>query len=98
MIDIDHLQVGQSAQAMEEQTKAIAQTMSELEQNIQQVIDAWQGEDKNVYYQKVLPTWHQEVNNLSTILQRFFTTLTDVSDNYKKVVQTNAEGFMDIKM
>ncbi|MFG2357808.1 WXG100 family type VII secretion target [Streptomyces sp. NPDC048521] len=98
MIDIDHLQVGQSAQAMEEQTRAIAQTMSELEQNIQQVIDAWQGEDKNVYYQKVLPTWHSEVNNLSVILQRFFTTLNDVSDNYKKVVQTNAEGFMDIKM
>ncbi|MGW3458340.1 WXG100 family type VII secretion target [Streptomyces olivaceoviridis] len=97
-IDIDHLQVGQSVAAMQEQTRAIATTMSELETNIGTVIGAWTGADSNVYYQRVLPTWHTEVDNLSLILERFFTTLNDVSDNYKKVVQTNAQGFMDIRM
>ncbi|MFF2328596.1 MULTISPECIES: WXG100 family type VII secretion target [unclassified Streptomyces] len=97
-IDIDHLQVGQSVTAMEEQTQAIAKTMSELESNITTVVEAWTGPDKDVYYQRVLPTWHSEVANLSTILRNFYTTLNDVSDNYKRVVQSNAQGFMDIRM
>ncbi|EYT82000.1 MULTISPECIES: WXG100 family type VII secretion target [unclassified Streptomyces] len=97
-ISIDHLQAGQSAQAMMEETGRIQAIVTELQQQMETVVNDWIGPDRDVYKQKVLPTWNAEVAALSQILTRFSTTLNDVSDNYKRTVQTNAENFLDIRM
>jgi WXG100 family type VII secretion target len=96
-IYMDHGQAMSFSQEMMSQTQRIRSIVSTLEGEINQIVNSWLGPDKDVYFHKVQPTWEAEVTSLSTILQSHATTLDNISDNYKKTVQQNAQGFDEIK-
>jgi len=96
-IYIDHGQALTFSEEMRQQTRNIASIVSELESNLAGIVASWLGPDKDIYYQKVQPTWNAEVQSLSTILDSHATTLDEVSDNYNRTVRSNAQGFEEIR-
>ncbi|MGW3284589.1 WXG100 family type VII secretion target [Streptomyces sp. NPDC001002] len=96
-IYIDHGQALTFSEEMRQQTRNIASIVSELESNLAGIVGSWLGPDKDIYYQKVQPTWNAEVQALSTILDSHATTLDEVSDNYNRTVRANASGFEEIR-
>jgi uncharacterized protein YukE len=96
-IYIDHGHTTTFSEDMMAQTRAIAGVIDRLEGKLAPLVNSWLGPDRDVYFQKVQPTWDAEVQSLGTILQSHATTLNDVSDGYKRTVYQNAQGFEEIK-
>ncbi|MFF8593835.1 WXG100 family type VII secretion target [Streptomyces sp. NPDC015220] len=96
-IYIDHGQAMTFAEEMMHQTTRISGVVNQLEGELAAIVGNWLGPDREVYYNKVQPTWNSEVTALSTILQRHAQTLDNISDMYAKTVYRNAQGFEEIK-
>ncbi|GAA2339930.1 WXG100 family type VII secretion target [Streptomyces kunmingensis] len=96
-IYIDHGTATTFSEEMYEQTRRIKDIVSHLEMDINKIVQSWLGPDRDIYFEKVQPTWNAEVSSLSTILQSHAQTLTGVSDHYKQTVYRNAQGFEEIK-
>ncbi|MFD8810916.1 WXG100 family type VII secretion target [Streptomyces sp. NPDC059627] len=96
-IYMDHGQALSFSEEMRTQTSQIATIISDLESSLSGIVANWLGGDKDVYYTKVQPTWNAEVQALGTILDQHALTLDNISDNYKKTVYQNAQGFDEIK-
>ncbi|MFF9488136.1 WXG100 family type VII secretion target [Streptomyces sp. NPDC014676] len=96
-IYIDHGQAMTFAEEMFHQTQAIRTVVTTLEGEIAPIVGQWLGPDRDVYINKVQPTWEAEVTALSTILQTHAQTLDNVRDMYRKTVNHNAQGFEEIK-
>jgi WXG100 family type VII secretion target len=96
-IYIDHGQALTFSEEMQQQTQRIASIVSDLQNELAAVVPNWLGPDRDVYYNKVQPTWNAEVNALSTILSSHAQTLEGISDNYKQTVYRNAQGFEEIR-
>ncbi|MFE6894442.1 WXG100 family type VII secretion target [Streptomyces sp. NPDC057694] len=96
-IYIDHGQALSFATEMQNQTTQIASVVQSLQDELAPIVNSWLGPDRDVYFQKVQPTWNSEVEALSKILQSHARTLDDVSDMYKRTVNQNAQGFEEIK-
>lgn len=96
-IFIDHGQALSFAQEMQEQTQRIGSLISTLESELAPIAGNWLGPDRDVYFTRVQPTWNSEVHALGTILSSHAQTLQDVSDNYRRTVAQNAQGFEEIR-
>jgi WXG100 family type VII secretion target len=79
-VQYNHLE--NAADDMVRQTKAIAGTLSNLEQELQALRNSWYGNDKDVYSVKQA-AWDQAVHNMEQLLVSHAGLLSDVSDNYK---------------
>ncbi|HEY5834688.1 WXG100 family type VII secretion target [Streptomyces sp.] len=96
-IYIDHGHAMTFSQEMMDQTNRIAGVLNDLQGELAPIVNSWLGPDRDVYFNKVQPTWNAEVHALSTILQSHATTLDNVSDQYRQTVYRNAQGFEEIK-
>jgi WXG100 family type VII secretion target len=96
-IYIDHGQALTFSQEMQDQTQRIASIVSDLQGELATIVGSWLGPDRDIYYNKVQPTWNAEVSSLSTILSSHAQTLNGISDNYRQTVSRNAQGFEEIK-
>ncbi|MEU3521806.1 WXG100 family type VII secretion target [Streptomyces sp. NPDC006654] len=96
-IYIDHGQALTFSEEMQTQTTRIAGVVQDLMDELAPIVNSWLGPDRDVYLQKVQPTWNAEVESLSKILQSHARTLDDVSDMYKRTVNQNAAGFDEIR-
>ena len=96
-IYIDHGGAANFSQDMQAATQQIHSLVTNLEQEITGIVAQWLGPDREIYYGKVQPTWNNEVQALSTILNSHATTLDSISDNYQQTVTRNAQGFEEIK-
>ncbi|MEU0949407.1 WXG100 family type VII secretion target [Streptomyces canus] len=96
-IYIDHGTALTFSQDMMQQTQSIKSVVDTLQQELASIVSQWLGADRDIYTQKVQPTWNAEVTSLSMILQSHAQTLENVSDHYKQTVYTNAQGFEEIR-
>ncbi|MFI5635346.1 WXG100 family type VII secretion target [Streptomyces sp. NPDC051664] len=94
---INHSAAKAFSDEMLNETQAISAVVTELEGTLGGIVNNWLGDDRDIYINKVQPTWNREVSSLSLILQRHAVTLDDISDNYKQTVYRNAQGFEEIK-
>ncbi|MGW0876563.1 WXG100 family type VII secretion target [Streptomyces sp. NPDC002755] len=96
-IYIDHGTAMTFSEEMMMQTRNIKAVVEQLESDLAGIVGTWLGPDRDIYTQKVQPTWNAEVMALSQILQSHATTLENVSDHYKDTVIQNAQGFEEIR-
>jgi WXG100 family type VII secretion target len=81
-IYVDYAHMANAADDMIQQTKAIATTLSSLEQELGALKQSWYGQDASVYNQKQA-AWDQAVANMEQLLNSHSALLTDISGNYK---------------
>lgn len=81
-IYVDYNHMNNAADDMVQQTKAIANTLSSLETELNELIKTWYGSDADMYRQKQA-AWHQAVQNMESLLTSHASLLTDISGQYK---------------
>lgn len=81
-IYVDYAHMSNAADDMIQQTKAIATTLSSMEQELGALKQSWYGNDAQVYNQKQA-AWDQAVSNMEQLLNSHSALLTDISGNYK---------------
>lgn len=94
-VDYDHMQ--NAADDMVHQTKAIAQTILDLNAELQPLMQTWSGEDKLAYGDKQ-QEWNAAVDGMKELLNRNAHLLTDVSDNYRYTEKSLTQMWSDIKV
>ncbi|MFE0489229.1 WXG100 family type VII secretion target [Streptomyces griseoaurantiacus] len=81
-IYVDYSQMSNAADDMISQTKAIATTLSSLEQELNALRASWIGDDKDVYDGKQR-AWDNAVKGMEELLTKHSALLTTVSENYQ---------------
>ncbi|MDQ0784820.1 WXG100 family type VII secretion target [Streptomyces sp. B3I7] len=81
-IYVDYSQMSNAADDMISQTRAIATTMSSLEQELNALRNSWIGDDKDVYDGKQR-AWDNAVKGMEELLTKHSALLTTVSENYQ---------------
>ncbi|WP_299531693.1 WXG100 family type VII secretion target [uncultured Streptomyces sp.] len=81
-IYVDYSHMNNAADDMVNQTKAIASILTNLEAELQELKNTWQGDDKAMYERKQA-AWDNAVDNMKSLLASHSRLLTDVSDNYQ---------------
>ncbi|NBM15787.1 WXG100 family type VII secretion target [Streptomyces sp. GC420] len=81
-IYVDYSHMSNAADDMVQQTKAMASIIANLEAELQELKNTWQGDDKAVYDQKQA-AWNGAVETMKDLLTSHSKLLTDVSENYQ---------------
>ncbi|MFJ8613715.1 WXG100 family type VII secretion target [Streptomyces sp. NPDC093675] len=81
-IYVDYNHVNNAADDMVAQTRAIATTLSSLEQELAALKQSWYGGDADVYRSKQL-AWDTAVTNMESLLTSHASLLNEISDGYK---------------
>ncbi|MFD4558056.1 WXG100 family type VII secretion target [Streptomyces sp. NPDC058469] len=82
VIYVSYNHMSNAADDMVAQTKAIAQTLSSLEQELGELSKTWYGNDADTYRQKQA-AWDGAVQNMETLLTSHSQLLNEISDGYK---------------
>ncbi|KAK1182923.1 WXG100 family type VII secretion target [Streptomyces sp. NBS 14/10] len=96
-IYVDYSQMGNAADDMISQTKAIATTLSNLEMELSELRNSWIGDDKDVYSQKQ-QAWDNAVKAMEELLTKHSTLLTSVSENYQYSEQSLTQMWDSVKI
>ncbi|MFF3503295.1 WXG100 family type VII secretion target [Streptomyces sp. NPDC003247] len=95
-IFIDHGKAMSSVQYLGQQTQEIAKVVNVLKANLQTVVEAWTGPEKDVYYGQVIPAWDSEIQNLNVYLLRLMEVLESNSITLRTTSLQNANNFSNI--
>ncbi|MFF5567540.1 WXG100 family type VII secretion target [Streptomyces sp. NPDC012623] len=79
-VDYSHMQ--NAADDMVQQTKSIDSILTNLEAELQELQQTWEGDDKAVYAEKQA-SWNNAVEEMKRILAENSALLNDVSDSYQ---------------
>ncbi|MDX3850298.1 WXG100 family type VII secretion target [Streptomyces sp. AK02-01A] len=79
-VDYSHMQ--NAADDMVQQTKAIASIIVNLDAELQELKNTWEGDDRAVYSEKQA-AWNQAVDAMKALLASHSALLTEVSDVYQ---------------
>jgi WXG100 family type VII secretion target len=82
LIYVDYSHMNNAADDMVQQTKAIDSILTNLDAELQQLKETWEGEDKNVYGDKQT-AWNNAVSEMERILGENSAMLNEVSDSYQ---------------
>jgi WXG100 family type VII secretion target len=82
VIYVSYNHMSNAADDMVAQTKAIAQTLSSLEQELGELSKTWYGNDADTYRQKQA-AWDGAVQNMETLLTSHSQLLNEISSSYK---------------
>jgi WXG100 family type VII secretion target len=81
-IYVDYSHVNNAADDLVSQTRAIAQTITNMEGELQQLKQSWIGADKDVYNQKQA-AWDNAVKAMENMLSSHSQLLDEISGSYK---------------
>ncbi|MEV0405340.1 WXG100 family type VII secretion target [Actinoallomurus sp. NPDC050550] len=81
-IYVDYSHVNNAADDLVAQTRAIAQTISNMEAELTQLKQSWIGDDKDVYHQKQT-AWDNAVKAMENMLNSHSQLLDEISGSYK---------------
>ncbi|MFF7334900.1 WXG100 family type VII secretion target [Streptomyces sp. NPDC090306] len=81
-IYVSYNHMSNAADDMVQQTKAIAQTLSNLEAELNELSKTWYGNDADTYRQKQA-AWDGAVHNMETLLTSHAQLLSDISSSYQ---------------
>ncbi|MGW0832708.1 WXG100 family type VII secretion target [Streptomyces prunicolor] len=82
VIYVSYNHMSNAADDMVAQTKAIAQTLASLEQELGELSKTWYGNDADTYRQKQA-AWDGAVQNMETLLTSHSQLLNEISSSYK---------------
>ncbi|WP_371660033.1 WXG100 family type VII secretion target [Streptomyces sp. NBC_00280] len=82
LIYVDYSHMNNAADDMVQQTKAIDSILTNLDAELQQLKETWEGDDKNVYGEKQT-AWNNAVSEMERILGENSALLNEVSDSYQ---------------
>ncbi|MGW3496382.1 WXG100 family type VII secretion target [Streptomyces sp. NPDC001020] len=91
----DHMQ--NAADDMVHQTRAIAQTIVDLDAELTALRDSWSGADRDAYDGKQRD-WDAAVKNMENLLSSHASLLTDVSGNYQYTENSLSQMWSDVKV
>ncbi|MFE4453473.1 WXG100 family type VII secretion target [Streptomyces sp. NPDC056796] len=94
-VSYDHMQ--NAADDMIHQTKAIHQTLVDLDAELQALKNSWNGEDKNMYTSKQ-EEWNGAVGAMNDLLVKNAHLLTEVSGNYQYTERSLNQMWSDVKV
>ncbi|WP_262061189.1 WXG100 family type VII secretion target [Streptomyces sp. STR69] len=94
-IYVDYSHMDNAADDLVSQTKAIANTLSSLELELNELSKTWYGSDADMYRQKQ-QAWDNAVKAMEQLLSTHATLLNDVSGNYRYSEQSLAQMWSDI--
>ncbi|MEV7080017.1 WXG100 family type VII secretion target [Streptomyces sp. NPDC093516] len=94
-VDYDHMQ--NAADDLVHQTKAIDQTLTNLDAELQALKAHWEGDDSNEYA-RAQNAWNEAVDEMEQLLNSHAALLTDVSGNYKYTENSLAQMWADVKI
>lgn len=81
-IYVDYSSMQNAADDMIQQTKSIDSILTNLEAELQELQQTWEGDDKAVYNEKQA-AWNNAVEEMKRILAENSALLTDVSGSYQ---------------
>ncbi|MEW2396091.1 WXG100 family type VII secretion target [Streptomyces sp. NPDC046862] len=96
-IYVDHSQMSNASEELNAQTNAIRTILSELEMQIQGLMNSWIGDDKDIYAQKQ-EIWNKAVDAMAHLLTQHSRLLESVSENYKASGNVLAERWGSVKI
>ncbi|MFJ4622376.1 WXG100 family type VII secretion target [Streptomyces sp. NPDC088812] len=94
-VDYDHMQNG--ADDLVHQTKAIAQTLTNLDAELQALRATWSGADRAVYDEKQ-KAWNNAVHAMEAMLNSNAQLLTELSGNYQNTESKLTQLWADVKI
>ncbi|MFJ3672574.1 WXG100 family type VII secretion target [Streptomyces sp. NPDC090106] len=94
-VSYDHMQ--NAADDMVSQTKAIHQTLVDLDAELQALRDTWSGIDKDAYSDKQ-SQWNSAVEAMNNLLVKNAKLLTEVSGNYQYTERKLNEVWSGVKV
>ncbi|MER5778832.1 WXG100 family type VII secretion target [Streptomyces sp. NPDC002039] len=96
-IYVDYRHMSNAADDMVNQTKAIASVLANLEAELQELKQTWEGEDRQVYNSKQ-QAWDNAVEAMKNLLANHSRLLTDVSDNYQYSEKSLTQMWGDVRI
>ncbi|MCY0941825.1 MULTISPECIES: WXG100 family type VII secretion target [Streptomyces] len=96
-IYVDYRHMSNAADDMVAQTKAIAGVLANLEAELQELKQTWEGEDRQVYNTKQ-QAWDHAVEEMKNLLANHSRLLTDVSDNYQYSEKSLTQMWGDVRI
>ncbi|MCK8678157.1 MULTISPECIES: WXG100 family type VII secretion target [Streptomyces] len=96
-IYVDYRHMTNAADDMVQQTRAIATILANLDAELQQLKQTWEGEDRQVYNDKQL-AWNNAVEAMRNLLENHSRLLTDVSDNYQYSEKSLTQLWSDVRI
>ena len=96
-IYVDYNHMTNAADDMVQQTKAIASILVNLEAELQQLKNSWEGDDRAVYDDKQA-AWNNAVKAMENLLTSHSALLTDVSDAYQYSEKSLTSLWSDVRI
>ena len=81
-IYVDYSHMNNAADDLVSQTKAIAQTISNMDMELTQLMQSWAGEDKEEYHRKQI-AWNNAIKAMEDMLTSNYQLLDEISGSYK---------------
>ncbi|MFE4588290.1 WXG100 family type VII secretion target [Streptomyces laurentii] len=97
VIHVEYKHVDQAAEDMRMQTSRIQALVQALNEELAGLRGAWQGADAATYG-ALQNQWNQATQQLGQVLTKHSTTLTDISDQYRRHENRNAAEWGNIRV
>ncbi|MFF4761245.1 WXG100 family type VII secretion target [Streptomyces sp. NPDC001276] len=94
-VSYDHME--NAADDMIHQTKAIHQTLVDLNMELGSLMEKWNGQDKDMYQSKQTD-WNNAVDAMNKLLVKNANLLTEVSGNYQYTERSLNQMWSDVKV
>ncbi|MEU1085991.1 WXG100 family type VII secretion target [Streptomyces sp. NPDC005576] len=97
IIHVEYSRVDQAAEDMRLQTNRIQSLVQALNEELAGLHGAWQGADAATY-SALQEKWNQATTQLGTVLTKHSSTLSDISDQYRKHENRSASEWGNIRV
>jgi len=97
IIHVSYSHMSNTADDLVQQTKAIDQTLTNLDAELNVLRQHWEGSDKE-QYTVCQAAWNGAVENMEMLLNSHATLLTDVSGNYRYTEQSLSQLWEDVRI
>lgn len=96
-IYVSYAHVDNAVDDMRLQTKEIAKIISSLNDELQQLQQSWEGDDRQAYDDKQ-KAWNQAVENMGKWLDDNASTLDEIRNMYTQNEKNQTQGWQDVKI
>ncbi|MGW3150333.1 WXG100 family type VII secretion target [Streptomyces sp. NPDC001177] len=96
-IYVDFSHMDNTADDLVQQTRAIAQTVADMDMELNTLKDTWLGDDRDAYNIKQT-AWNNAVAAMEQMLTAHAGVLTDVSDNYRYSGNSLTEMWQSVRV
>ncbi|WP_121712974.1 WXG100 family type VII secretion target [Streptomyces sp. E5N91] len=97
VIHVDYAHIDNAVDNMVQQTKAIDQTLTNLDAELNVLKESWQGDDKSSYA-VCQANWNQAVTDMENLLASYIEVLNGAQQNYRYTEQKLSQMWDSVKV